>query len=90
MADTLLAHLIPRVTASEPAATLALAYVLNAAPDIGKAFVSMVHQTGFTPFEVGHIAAEERQGGGIPDLTIRDTSQCGPGSCRKQVLGWTH
>ena len=72
MADTLLAHLIPRVTASEPAATQALAYILNAAPDIGKAFMSVVHQTGFAPFDVGRIAAEERHGDGIPDLTIRD------------------
>ena len=72
MADTLLAHLLPRVTASEPAATQALAYILNAAPDIGKAFMPVVHQTGFAPFDVGRIAAEERHGDGIPDLTIRD------------------
>ena len=75
MADTLLAHLIPRFAAqSEPIATQALTYVLNAAPDIAKAFMSVVHQTGFEPFERGRIAAEERHGDGIPDLTIWDTA----------------
>ena len=75
MADTLLAHLIPRFAVqSEPLATQALAYVLNTAPDVSKAFVSVVHQTGFEPFDVGRIAAEERHGDGIPDLTIRDTA----------------
>ena len=75
MADTLLAHLIPRVvTKREPVATQALAYVLNAAPDIAKAFVSVVHQTGFAPFELGRIAAEERHSDGIPELTVRDTA----------------
>ena len=75
MADTLLAHLIPRFAAqSEPLATQALAYVLNTAPDVSKAFVSVVHQTGFEPFDVGRIAAEERHGDGVPDLTIRDTA----------------
>ena len=75
MADTLLAHLIPRLPVqSEPIATQALTYVLNAAPDIAKAFMSVVHQTGFEPFERGRIAAEERHGDGIPDLTIWDTA----------------
>ena len=75
MADTLLAYLIPRVvTQREPAATQALAYLLKAAPDIAKAFVSVVHQTGVEPFEPGRIAAEERHGDSIPDLTIRDTA----------------
>ena len=75
MANTLLAHLIPRFPVqSEPIATQALAYVLNAAPDVAKAFMSVMHQTGFEPFERGRIAAEERHGDGIPDLTIRDTA----------------
>ena len=74
MADTLLAYLIPRVvTQREPAATQALAYILNSAPEIAKAFVSVVHQTGLAPFELGRIAAEEQHGDSIPDLTIRDT-----------------
>ena len=76
MADTLLAYLITRVvTQREPAATQALAYILNAAPDIAKAFLSVVvSQTGFAPFELGRIAAEEQHGDSIPDLTIRDTA----------------
>ena len=74
MADTLLAHLIPRVTSSEPAATQALAYVLNAAPAIREEFVTLVSQTGLGTFKPGRISAEERHGEGIPDLTIRDTS----------------
>ena len=36
--------------------------------------MSVVHQTGFEPFERGRIAAEERHGDGIPDLTIWDTA----------------
>ena len=90
MADTLLAHLIPRFAAqSEPIATQALTYVLNAAPDIAKAFMSVVHQTGFEPFERGRIAAEERHGDGIPDLTIWDTAAWS-GFLSKTSSGWTH
>ena len=75
MADTLLAYLISRVvTQREPAATQALAYILHSAPEVAKAFLSVVYQTGFASFERGRIAAEEQHGNIIPDLTIRDTA----------------
>ena len=91
MADTLLAYLISRVvTQREPAATQALAYILNSAPDIAKAFVSVVHQTGFAPFELGRIAAEEQHGGQHPRPDDPGYRRRSPDSCREQVLGWPH
>lgn len=71
---SLLGYLIPRVASSgeEPAATQALAWLLNASPDLAQAFVGMVGRTGMTAFRPGRIAAEERHGNPRPDVTIRD------------------
>ena len=72
---SLLGYLIPRIASSgeEPAATQALAYLLNASPDIAQAFVGVVGRTGIATFTPGRIAAEEHHGNHCPDLTIRDT-----------------
>lgn len=72
---SLLGYLVPRVASSgaEPAATQALAYLLNASPDIAKAFVDVVGRTGVAAFAPGRIAAEQQHGNDFPDLTIRDT-----------------
>ncbi len=72
---SLLGYLVPRIASSgpEPAATQALAYVLNASPDIATAFVDVVGRTGVSAFTPGRIAAEEQQGNDFPDVTIRDT-----------------
>ena len=72
---SLLGYLIPRIASSrsEPAATQALAYLLNASPDIATAFVDIVGRTGIAAFTPGRIAAEEQQGNDFPDVTIRDT-----------------
>lgn len=72
---SLLGYLIPRIASkgTEPAATKALAYLLNASPDIAKAFVDVVGRTGIAAFTPGRIAAEEKQGSAFPDVTIRDT-----------------
>ena len=74
---SLLGYLIPRVAASgaEPAATQALAYLLNASPDIAKAFADVVGRTGIAAFTPGRIAAEEQHGNNFPDLTMRDTDR---------------
>ena len=72
MSSSLLAHLIPRVTAAEPAATRALAYILNSAPEIASTFADVLGQIGAMAFEPGRIDAEERHGNCVPDLTVRD------------------
>ena len=72
---SLLGYLVPRFNSNraEPVATQALAYLLNASPDIAKAFVDVVGRTGIAAFTPGRIAAEEQQGSDFPDVTIRDT-----------------
>ena len=74
MPESLLAHLIPRIAANkaEPAATEALAYVLNASPDVKSEFVSIVLQTGIKPFTAGRIEPEKQHDEIKPDLTIYD------------------
>ena len=71
---SLLGYLIPRIasTGAEPAATLALGYLLNASRDVAQAFVDDLGRTGIATFTPGRIAAEEQHGDHFPDLTIRD------------------
>ena len=71
---SLLGYLVPRIkpNRAEPVATQALAYLLNASPDIATAFIDVVGRTGIAAFTPGRIAAEEKQGGDFPDVTIRD------------------
>ena len=71
---SLLGYLVPRIAASgeEPAATQALAYLLNASTDIAEAFVDVVGSTGIETFTPGRITAEEQHGDHSPDLTIRE------------------
>ena len=73
---SLLAYLVPRVAASgeEPAATQALAYLLNASTELAEAFVDLVASTGIEAFTPGRITAEEQHGKHFPDLTIRDAN----------------
>lgn len=56
---------------SEPAATQALAHILNASPDIARAFLGMLRQADIE-FELGHIQAELGHEDICPDLTIHD------------------
>ena len=65
---SLLAHLVSRIISNraEPAATQALAYLLNASPDIATAFVDVVGRTGIAAFTPGRIAAEEKTGWRLP------------------------
>ena len=71
---SLLGYLIPRIASSgeEPAATQALAYLLNASTDIAQAFVDTVGRSGIAAFTPGRIVAEEQHGDHFPDVTIRD------------------
>ena len=73
----LLGYLVPRIAASgaEPAATKALAYLLNSSSDLAQGFVDAVGRTGIAPFTPDRILAEEQHGKCIPDLTIRDTNE---------------
>ena len=56
----------------EPAATQALACILNSNPEIAQAFVGMLRDTGIT-FEPGRIEAELQHEESQPDLTIHDS-----------------
>ncbi|MDE2729822.1 MAG: hypothetical protein OXI38_00310 [Bacteroidota bacterium] len=71
---TLLAHLVPRIASAEPAATRALAYILNKSKEATIAFLRPLQDAGINEFEPGLILAEEQQDGNFPDLTIRDTT----------------
>lgn len=73
---SLLGHLVPRIASSgaEPAATQALAYILNSSEEVSIAFVEFVSKTGVEFFMPRAITAEEQHGDGRPDLTIQDTA----------------
>ena len=57
---------------SEPAATQALAHILNSSPNIARSFVGVLRQAGIE-FEPGHIKAELGHEDSRPDLTIHDS-----------------
>ncbi len=57
---------------SEPAATQALAFILNSQAEIARAFLRMLGEAG-VEFEHGLITAEEEHENSRPDLTIRDS-----------------
>ncbi len=70
---SVLAYVIDRgALAAEPAATQALAYILNSNPDIAKAFVGILGEAGIE-FEPARIEAEQEHGEARPDLTIEDS-----------------
>ena len=56
---------------SEPAATQALAFILNSSTDIARSFLGILGETSLE-FEPGHIAAELVHEDSRPDLTIYD------------------
>ncbi len=56
---------------SEPAATQALAFILNSSMDIARSFLGILGETSLE-FEPGHIAAELAHEDSRPDLTIYD------------------
>jgi len=58
---------------NEPAATQALAYILNAGPDIVRAFVGILRDAN-VEFEPGRVEAESAHEEAQPDLTIRDSN----------------
>ena len=55
----------------EPAATLALAHVLNGSQDMARAFVGLLRQAG-VEFEPGQVQTEVGDGDSRPDMTVRD------------------
>ena len=69
---SVLAHVVLKGSLpGEPAATQALAHILNASPDIARAFLGMLRQAEIE-FEPGHIQAELGHEDSRPDLTIHD------------------
>ncbi len=70
---SVLAYVIDRgALAAEPAATQALAYILNSKPDIAGTFVGTLRDAGIV-FEPGRIEAEQAIEKARPDLTIQDS-----------------
>ena len=69
---SVLAHVVLNSSLpSEPAATQSLAYILNASPDIARAFVGMLREADIE-FEPAYIQAELGHEDSRPDLTIHD------------------
>ena len=72
-ADTLLARLVPKVTAPETAATLAMEYILSSLPEVAQGLVDAVaDRVAIERFDVGRIVAEASEGGTRPDLKVHD------------------
>ena len=69
---SVLAHVVVGRLDNEPAATLALAYILNSSPAIARAFVGLLRHAGIE-FEPGRIEAELALEDSRPDLTIHDS-----------------
>ena len=72
MNQSILGHVIPKVTQAEPAATRALRYLLETSDTIAKRFLAVV---GSTPFEIGRIGSEWNYAAGVrPDIAIHDAA----------------
>ncbi len=70
MRQSLLGHLVPLIRQAEPAATQALHYILEAAPEAASAFVELLVGRRF---EIGRIASEWQFENGVrPDIAIYD------------------
>ncbi len=70
---SVLAHVVLNgALAGEPAATQALAHILNSSADIARAFVAMLRPAG-VEFEPGYIGAELGHEDSRPDLTVHDS-----------------
>ena len=70
MRQSLLGHLVPLIRQAEPAATQALHYILEAAPEAATAFVELL---AGVRFEIGRIASEWQFENGVrPDVAIYD------------------
>ncbi|MDE0371171.1 MAG: hypothetical protein OXI73_01300, partial [Rhodospirillales bacterium] len=67
--QSLLGQVIPSIKQREPAVTLALQHVLEAAPEVASAFIERLMGGGF---ETGRIASEWKFGPVQPDLTVFD------------------
>ena len=69
---SVLAHVVLKGSLpGEPAATQALAHILNASSDLARGFLGMLRQAEIE-FEPGHIQAELGHEDSRPDLTIHD------------------
>ena len=70
---SVLAHVVlGAAIQNEPAATQALAYILNSSPDIARSFVGILREASIE-FDPGRIEAELVKEESRPDLTIHDT-----------------
>ena len=69
---SLLSHVVLGSLRPEPAATQALAYLLNTSDELAQAFNGLLDIGGFD-FEPGRVETEFSHENGIPDLTIHDS-----------------
>lgn len=70
---SVLAHVVDGGTLqNEPAATQALAYILESCPDAARAFAGLL-RTADIEFDPGRVEAEEALEDSRPDMTIRDS-----------------
>ena len=73
---SVLAHIVLNGSLpNEPAATQALAHILNSSADIARSFVGFLRKVDIE-FELGHIRAELGHEESFPDLTIYDRHGC--------------
>ena len=72
MSRSILAHIIPKITQAEPAATRALHHLLDASDKVVERFVALVESE---PFDIGRIGSEWVYAEGVrPDLAIHDAA----------------
>ncbi len=70
MSQSILAHVVPKITQAEPAATRALHYLLDASGRVAERFIDLV---GSQPFDIGRIGTEWNYADNVrPDLSIHD------------------
>lgn len=76
MSGNILAHVIPKITQAEPAATRALHSLLDASGKVAERFIDLV---GSEPFDIGRIGSEWNYAAGVrPDLAIHDAGTGDP------------
>ena len=76
MSQSILAHVIPKITQAEPAATRALHYLLDTSDKVAERFIDLV---GSEPFDIGRIGSEWNYADGVrPDLAIHDAGTGDP------------
>ena len=84
MSQSILAHVIPKVTQAEPAATRALHHLLDASGKVAERFLELVESERF---EIGRIGCEWHYAAGVrPDVAIHDARNGRPEDLRREQV----